>query len=136
MFPTPHLSRLARSAAIACTLALSATALGATTLSLSLNARNADEARVLSTAITLYAIHRDIRSGADIRQVGRNHLVQLTQSGSGNQGIIRQRGRDHDASLTQRGGHNAQVILQYGQGARADIRQTGGQAGILIQIAP
>lgn len=126
---------------------LAATALGlalltppapadAASLSLHLQPRNAQEARALGAAITIYAIRRDLRSGADIRQTGQNHLVQMHQSGGHNRGIIRQRGANHAASLSQTGGGNAQVILQYGNGARADIRQTGGQAGILLQFAP
>ncbi len=105
-------------------------------LSLSLTARNADEARALNTAITLYALHRDIRAGADLRQAGRNHTARVQQSGPGNLGLIRQRGQGHSADLTQTGGGNGQVILQFGTGARADMRQHGGQAGILLQIAP
>ena len=104
-------------------------------LSLSLNARNAQEARALNTAIALYALHRDIKSGADVRQVGRNHAAGLSQSGGGNRGIIRQQGRNHTANLTQAGGHNGQVILQFGNGAYADVAQHGGQAGILLQFS-
>ncbi|MCC5964875.1 MAG: hypothetical protein JJU24_01950 [Natronohydrobacter sp.] len=123
-------------AAFAMALSLPASALDAKSLSLAINARNADEARVLNTAITLYSIHRDIRAGADVRQVGRNHAARVHQSGGGNQGIIRQRGQGHSANLSQHGGNNGQVILQYGNGAHADVHQTGGQAGILIQFAP
>ncbi len=108
----------------------------ASSLSLHLQPRTAQEARVLGAAITLYAIRRDLRSGADIRQTGQNHQVQMRQSGGQNRGIIRQRGANHSANLSQTGGHNSQVILQYGNGAHADIRQTGGQSGILLQFAP
>lgn len=104
-------------------------------LSLSLNARNAQEARALNTAITLYALHRDIKSGADIRQVGRNNAAGLSQSGRNHRAIIHQRGRDHSANLIQNGGQNGKVILQFGNGAHADINQTGGQAGILLQFS-
>jgi len=104
-------------------------------LSLSLNARNAQEARALNTAIALYALHRDIKSGADIRQVGRNHAAGLSQSGGNNRAIIHQRGRNHTANLTQSGGHNGQVILQFGKGAHANVAQNGGQAGILLQFS-
>ncbi|MBN2760854.1 MAG: curlin repeat-containing protein [Rhodobacteraceae bacterium] len=103
-------------------------------LSLSLNARTAQEARFLNTAITLYALHRDMKSGADLRQTGRNNAASLFQSGGRNRAIIHQEGRDHTARLSQTGGQNAQVILQFGRGAQADITQTGGQAGILLQF--
>ena len=103
-------------------------------LSLSLNARNAQEARALNTAITLYSIHRAIRSGADVRQVGRNHAAGLVQSGRNNRGIIHQRGRNHTANLQQSGGNNSQIILQFGTRARADVAQYGGQSGILLQF--
>lgn len=139
MFRLPSLSRSGRVpviTALALVLSLPAVALEAKTLSLSLNARNADEARALNTAITLYAIHRDIRAGADVRQVGRNHVARIHQSGGGNHGLIRQRGQGHEANLSQQGGNNGQVILQYGNGAHANIHQTGGQSGILIQFAP
>ncbi len=117
-------------------LLLSASAAQAAGLSLSLTARNADEARALNAAITLYALHRDIRAGADLRQIGRNHSARVQQSGRGNLGLIRQRGQGHSADLTQTGGRNGQVILQFGTGAHADIRQHGGQAGILVQVSP
>ncbi len=131
-----HSARFPVMAALALALSLPAAALDAKTLSLSLNARNAEEARVLNTAITLYAIHRDIRAGADVRQAGRNHVARIHQSGGGNRGLIRQRGQGHEANLTQQGGNNGQVILQYGKGAQAHVHQTGGQAGVLIQFAP
>ena len=123
-------------AALALALTLPAAPVAATTLSLAINARNADEARALNTAITLYSIHRDIRSGADIRQVGHNHAARIHQSGGGNRGIIRQHGQGHQANLAQHGGNNGQIILQYGNGAHANVHQSGGQAGILIQFAP
>lgn len=130
------LLRLATVPALALALSLPAPALDAKTLSLAINARTADEARALNTAITLYSIHREIKAGADIRQVGHNHVARVQQSGGGNQGIIRQRGQGHSANLTQQGGNNGQVILQYGNGAHANVHQSGGQAGILIQFAP
>lgn len=110
-------------------------AASAGSLSLSFNPRSPQEARALSTAITLYSIHRDMRSGADIRQVGRNHAAGLSQSGGNNRGIIRQQGRNHTANLRQSGGNNSQIILQFGNGARADVAQTGGQSGILLQFS-
>jgi hypothetical protein len=133
---TTRPARFSALSALVLALSLPAAALDAKTLSLSINARNADEARALNTAITLYSIHRDIRAGADVRQVGRNHAARVHQSGGGNQGIIRQRGQGHSANLTQKGGNNGQVILQYGNGAHANVHQSGGQAGILIQLAP
>lgn len=104
-------------------------------LQVSLQAGSARDAQMLHTAIALYALHRDVRAGADIRQVGRDHAVALRQGGGGNTGIIRQRGQAHSASLTQQGGGNAQVILQFGRGAQAEVTQHGGQAGVLLQFA-
>ena len=129
------LARFAAAPALALALAIPAPIADAKTLSLSINARNADEARALNTAITLYAIHREINAGADVRQIGRNHAARIAQSGDGNRGIIRQHGQNHSANLTQQGGNNSQVILQYGNGAHADVHQSGGQSGILIQYA-
>lgn len=122
--------------AVAAGLSLSApVAAQAGSLSLSLNARNAQDARALDSAITLYSIHRDIRAGADVRQVGRNHAAGIYQSGGNNRGIIHQRGRNHSASLSQTGGNNSQIIMQFGNGAHADVAQHGGQAGILLQFS-
>jgi len=137
MLPQPATSLRRGLAATALGLALLAPADPALagTLSLHLQPRTAQEARALNAAITLYSIHRDIRSGADVRQTGRNNAAALRQSGPDNRGIIRQRGADHSARLDQSGGGNAQVILQFGRGAHADIRQTGGQAGIVLQFA-
>lgn len=133
---TRIISRTALRLGLVATLALAPMAAAqAGSLSLSLNARNAQEARALNTAISLYALHRDIDSGADIRQIGRNHAAGLYQSGGGNRAIIHQRGRNHTANLTQTGGNNGQVILQFGNGAHADVAQHGGQAGILLQFS-
>ncbi len=136
----PHLSPLFRRALSACALAICVTLPAqtafASSLSLHLQPRNAQEARALGAAITLYAIHRDISSGADLRQAGRNHAARVHQSGGRNYALIRQHGANHSANLTQTGGHNSQVILQYGNGAHANVHQTGGQSGILIQFAP
>jgi minor curlin subunit len=107
----------------------------ADSLSLSLNARNAQEARVLNTAISLYAIHRDIRSGANLRQIGRNHAAGIYQRGGNNRAIVHQQGRNHSARLSQTGGNNGQVIVQIGNGAHADVTQRGSEAGILLQIS-
>lgn len=115
-------------------VALTAQQAAAGTLSLSITPRSGQEAQVLSTAIALYALHRDLRAGADIRQSGRGNAVALQQSGPGHQGIIRQRGDAHSATLTQQGAPNSQVIVQFGRGAQADIVQTGGQSGILLQF--
>lgn len=101
---------------------------------LSLSARNSQEALALQTAVALYALHRDIRTGADLRQIGQNNAALLEQGGAGNRAIIRQRGANHSAALRQTGGSNSQILLQFGRGAVADIVQTGGEAGILIQL--
>lgn len=128
-------SGLSKLLVLALALSMPATASQARTLSLAINARNADEARALNTAIALYSIHRDIRAGADVRQAGRNHAARVQQSGGGNQGIIRQQGQGHNANLSQTGGNNGQVILQYGNGAHANVHQSGGQSGILLQFS-
>ena len=120
---------------VAATLGMGAGA-QAGALSLSLTPRSTTEARLISGAITLYALRRDLRANADIRQSGQNHAAALLQQGSGQRAIIRQRGADHSATLVQSGASNSQVILQFGRGAQADIAQTGGQAGILLQFAP
>lgn len=126
---------------LAISVCLSSGALGVTThtasadvLTVSVVPRTAKDATLLSTAIGLYALHRDLRTGADVRQVGKANAVRLHQSGPRQQAIIRQRGAGHSARLSQDGEPNAQVILQFGRGAEADIVQTGGQSGILVQF--
>lgn len=125
----PLLAPLALAAALTVPLAPAA----ANTLSLSITPGTASEARALGALVTAYAIHRDIRAGADLRQSGRNHAAALRQSGGGNLGIIRQRGAGHSADLTQRGGNNTQAILQFGRGANAHVTQYGGESGLLLQ---
>ena len=120
-------------AALALSLTLPMAPAMANSLSLSITPGNTQEARLLGALVTAYAIHRDIRSGADVTQVGRNHAAALRQSGGGNLGIIRQRGADHSADLTQRGGNNSQAILQFGRGANAHVTQYGGESGVLLQ---
>lgn len=131
------LTRAARPVRLALVASLALAPIGAQagSLSLSLNARSAQEASALNTAIGLYALHRDITSGADVRQIGRNHAAGVYQSGGRSRGIIHQRGRNHTANLSQTGGNNGQVILQFGDGAHADVTQHGGQAGILLQFS-
>ena len=63
-------------------------------LSLSLNARTGQEARALNTAIALYALHRDLKSGADIRQIGRNHAAGAVS-------VRRGQPRDHPSARAQ-----------------------------------
>lgn len=104
-------------------------------LSLALSPRDAREAQLLGAAISVYALHRDLRAQADTRQRGQGHRLALRQSGDGNRAILRQRGAGHALRLDQAGGGNTQVVVQIGRGAQADIRQQGGQAGVLIQLA-
>ncbi len=118
---------------LAAAMALPFTSAAANSLSLSINPGTTQEARLLGVLVTAYAVHRDIRSGADVKQVGRNHAAAVRQSGGGNTGIIRQRGADHSAALTQRGGNNTQAILQFGRGANAHVTQHGGESGLLLQ---
>lgn len=105
-------------------------------LTVSLAPRSEKDTTLLSSAIGLYALHRDLRMGADVRQVGTANAALLHQSGQGQgqRAIIRQRGTGHSARLSQSGQPNAQVILQFGRGAEADIVQNGGQSGILVQF--
>ncbi|MCC5962511.1 MAG: hypothetical protein JJU09_05230 [Rhodobacteraceae bacterium] len=134
-FSHTHSRRILSAALVSVALALSVVQAQASSLSLKLRPGSSQEARALDAAVTLYALHRDLRSGADIRQTGRNNTAVLRQSGGRNRGIIRQRGDNHTASLSQIGGNNTQVIVQYGNGAHADIGQRGGQSGILLQFA-
>lgn len=100
-------------------------------ISLSLTPRNAREADGLRLGLALYAIHRDIRSGASIDQIGQGNAAGILQAGGGNFGLIRQRGRDHTATLTQQGQGGAWAIIQSGKGTTAQVSDPG--TGILLQ---
>lgn len=106
-------------------------ALAENVISLSLTPRNEREADGLRLGLALYAIHRDIRSGASIDQIGQGNAAGILQSGGGNLGLIRQRGRDHYATLTQQGQGGAWAIIQSGKGTTAQVTDPG--TGILLQ---
>ncbi len=101
-------------------------------LAIRLDPRTQAEADGIRLALSLYGLHRDIRSGAGVTQRGLNNLARIGQSGSGNFGVIGQRGNDHRGSLDQRGQGNAFGVFQSGRRTSADVRQSGGQTGLLF----
>jgi hypothetical protein len=91
------------------------------------------EIRSVRGALALHSLRSHVREGGSIRQWGRNNRAALSQSGSGNWGVILQHGDDHDATLEQSGGGNAHAILQAGREARAEVTQDGGDVGVTFQ---
>lgn len=103
-------------------------------ISVQLNPRTAQEADFLRIGLALYAIDRQLRSGASIEQIGRDNAAGIAQGGSSNFGLIRQRGQGHYATLEQSGNGQAYAIFQNGRGTRAEVTQSGpATAGILFQ---
>ncbi|WP_284263176.1 hypothetical protein [Roseicyclus amphidinii] len=121
-------------AALVAATALPAAAGG--TLSLSLNAANADEARAIRAGLALYQIARGVESGAFVHQDGSFNGAAIAQvAGGGSVGVIHQEGNGHAATLDQQGYGQAHGIFQFGNGARANVVQTGhGQTGLTFQF--
>lgn len=117
---------------VAATTALSAPAMAGGTISLSINAKNADEARAIRHGLIFYNVMNDIKSNGHITQKGVNNLAALGQSGHGNIGVIHQDGNGHNASLSQNGNHNSCGIFQFGNGANGHVQQNGNGQGCLV----
>ena len=92
------------------------------------------QARAVEGALALHSLRSHIREGGSIRQWGRENRAALSQSGSGNWGVILQRGEGHSALLEQTGDGNAHAILQAGRGAEAEVEQDGGDVGLTLQF--
>ncbi len=101
--------------------------------SLSWAPRDAREARLLSSLLTIHALRNQLREDGRIDQRGQANAALLLQRGGGNLGLIRQDGEGHEAALAQTGGRNAHAIIQGGKGARADVAQSGSEAGVTLQ---
>ncbi len=112
----------------ATTLILPAAAEG--TFSISVNAHNAQDRRVLSSALQLYSIVSALKGGSGAIQHGENNNAGLRQHGLGNLGIVQQRGRGHQGSLQQTGSGNSHGLFQFGKNTNANVGQMGhGQTG-------
>ena len=123
---------LLRAAVLAVLAGTAGPAIAENVISLSLTARNTQEADLLRLGLALYAINRQTRDGAMIDQTGHNNSAGITQGDPGSFALIQQRGRDHFATLEQLGTAGAYAIFQSGKGAVAQVGD--GKAGVLIQF--
>jgi opacity protein-like surface antigen len=72
------------------------------TLSLSLNATNAEEANAIRTGLTIYQIAQGAQSGAFVNQNGSLNGAAIAQvANGGSVGVIHQDGNGHNATLDQ-----------------------------------
>ncbi|RUU11398.1 curlin [Mesorhizobium sp. USDA-HM6] len=95
--------------------------------------RTARDTRALDLGLRAYSLYNGLRSGAHIRQLGRNNRAGMGQDGAGNLGIIRQQGSGHSAALRQDGNDNSYGIFQFGRNTDADVAQAGdGQSGAAL----
>jgi len=95
--------------------------------------RAARDARALDLGLRAYSLYNGLRSGAHVRQFGRNNRAGIGQDGAGNLGIIRQEGNSHSATLRQDGNDNSYGIFQFGRNTDANIAQAGdGQSGAAL----
>ena len=95
--------------------------------------RTAQDSEALDLGLRAYSVYNGLRSGASVRQFGRNNYAGIGQSGSGNLGIIRQEGSGHSASLRQNGNGNSYGIFQFGRDTDANVAQAGnGQSGAAL----
>jgi minor curlin subunit len=105
-------------------------------LSLTVNAGNADEAEAIRAGLTIYQIAQGVDSGAFVHQDGSFNGAAIAQvAGGGSTGVIHQDGDGHSATLDQQGHGQAHGIFQFGNGADANVTQTqNGQAGLTFQF--
>ncbi|TIQ32813.1 MAG: curlin [Mesorhizobium sp.] len=87
--------------------------------------RTTRDARALDLGLRAYSLYDGLRSGAHIRQFGRNNRAGVGQDGAGNLGIIRQEGSGHSAVLRQDGNDNSYGIFQFGRNTDANVAQAG-----------
>ena len=110
--------------------ALIAPAAAEGTFSISVNAHNAQDRHVLSSALQIYSIVSSLRGRSGVIQRGENNNAGLRQEGWGNLGIVQQRGRGHQGSLQQIGSGNSHGLFQFGKNTNANVDQMGhGQTG-------
>lgn len=98
-------------------------------ISLHFSPANTQQQRALQTGLGIYALVKDIESGA-ITQRGSNNSAGLSQGGRGNLGIVHQEGNGHNGTLEQRNGGNSYGLFQFGNGTNAHVTQRGGQNGL------
>ena len=129
------MTRPLRALTLAAGTALAAPAFAGGTISLEIEAQNAQDAQAIQTGLAVYQIVNDVKTDSHVSQNGIDNLATLGQHGSGNVGIVHQDGDDHDAALNQTGTGNSYGIFQFGEGASGDVDQVGsGEAGLLIQV--
>ena len=105
------------------------------TLAISVNAHNAQDRRVLGSALQLYSIVSALKGGSGVIQQGKNNNAGLRQHGGGNLGIVYQKGRGHQGSLQQIGTGNSHGLFQFGKNTNANVGQMGhGQTGATFVI--
>lgn len=93
-----------------------------------------DEARIIEQGLQLYALSRDVRNRAKVKQRGADNAAAIGQSGSGNWAGIFQRGKGHTATIDQTGNNNAFAIFQFGKNTSSAVTQQGnGGAGLIFQ---
>ncbi|MDX8531725.1 curlin repeat-containing protein [Mesorhizobium sp. VK25A] len=95
--------------------------------------RTAQDAEALDLGLRAYSFYNGLRSGASVRQFGRNNYAGIGQSGGGNLGIIHQEGSGHSATLRQRGNDNSYGIFEFGRNTDTSVVQAGdGQSGAAL----
>ncbi|RWB53317.1 curlin [Mesorhizobium sp.] len=131
-----QITKLVHAAALAAAIGLplvAAPAKAGGSIGLYYSPRAARDARALDLGLRAYSIYNGLRSGAHIRQFGRNNRAGLGQDGAGNLGIIRQEGSGHSAVLRQDGNDNSYGIFQFGRNTDANAAQAGnGQSGAAV----
>jgi hypothetical protein len=105
-------------------------------VSLSLSARNADEAALLRLGLGLYALRRDLRGGAIASQRGTGHAAGIVQGGGGHRAVVHQEGCNQTGTISQQGHRNSHGLFQFGCNGVAHVDQRGsGQAGVTVQYS-
>ena len=127
---------LVAAALVASSMAAALPAAAQNSLSLTLNATNAEEAQAIRSGLTLFSLVQGAQSGAFVNQNGSLNGAAIAQvANGGSVGVIHQDGNGHSATLDQQGTNQAHGIFQFGNGADANVVQTAnGQAGLTFQF--
>lgn len=116
------------------TAGLAAPAHAGGTFSISVQPRNADEARAMRAGLGIYSIVNAVQNGG-IRQIGNGNSAGLGQNGSGNFGVVHQQGNGHNGTLTQNGDGNSYGLFQFGRNTSGHVAQNGnGGTGATFQF--
>ena len=113
-------------------LLLLAAPAGADTVTRSLEARDAREARALALLLAGLSLGDHLEDGGSAGDWAEDNVDALLDPDA-EWAQVRQKGEGHEAAVSQAGGGNTLLLLQLGAGAVADLHQDGGDGAVVVQ---